>query len=60
MVRIDDRLYVKRTQWLPKGGLRLISDNNMYESFDITKQELQQGNIQVYGQVVHISYDLPH
>ncbi|STZ63893.1 Uncharacterized HTH-type transcriptional regulator HI_1476 [Moraxella lacunata] len=60
VVRIDDRLYVKRTQWIPTGGLRLISDNSTYESFDISRQELAHGNIQVYGQVVHISYDLPH
>lgn len=60
VVRIDDRLYIKRTQWIPTGGLRLISDNNVYESFDITRHDLEHGNIQVYGQVVHISYDLPH
>lgn len=60
VVRIDDRLYVKRTQWIPTGGLRLISDNSAYESFDISRQELAHGNIQVYGQVIHISYDLPH
>lgn len=60
VVRIDDRLYVKRTQWIPTGGLRLISDNSAYESFDISRQELEHGNIQVYGQVIHISYDLPH
>lgn len=60
VVRIDDRLYVKRIQWIPTGGLRLISDNHVYESFDITRQQLEQGDIQVYGQVVHIAYDLPH
>ncbi|MGP1606452.1 MAG: XRE family transcriptional regulator [Moraxella sp.] len=60
VVRIDNRLYVKRTQWIPTGGLRLISDNPIYESFDITRQELENGTIQIYGQVIHISYDLPH
>lgn len=60
VVRIDDRLYIKRTQWIPTGGLRLISDNSVYESFDINRYDLEHGNIQIYGQVVHISYDLPH
>lgn len=27
VIRIDDRLYVKRTQWLINGDLSLISDN---------------------------------
>lgn len=60
VIRIDDRLYVKRVQWIPTGGLKLISDNAVYESFDITRQELEVGNIQVYGQVIHLSYDLAH
>ncbi|MDO4897087.1 MAG: helix-turn-helix transcriptional regulator [Moraxella sp.] len=60
VVRIDDRLYVKRVQWVLGGGLRLISDNSVYDSLDITRTDLEHGNIQVYGQVIHISYDLPH
>lgn len=60
VVRIDDRLYVKRIQWVLGGGLRLISDNSVYDSLDITRQDLEHGNVQVYGQVIHISYDLPH
>lgn len=60
VVRIDDQLYVKRIQWLPT-GLRLISDNkNIYAPIDLTKSDLESSNVQVYGQVVHISYDLPH
>lgn len=60
VIRIDDRLYVKRVQWIPTGGLKLISDNAVYESFDITRQDLESENVQVYGQVIHLSYDLAH
>ncbi len=60
VVRIDNDLYVKRIQRLPT-GLRLISDNKaVYDPIDITKVDLKSSDIQIYGQVVHISYDLPH
>lgn len=59
VIRIDDRLYVKRTQWIPTGGLRLISDNKAYDSFDITKDDMQANDIEVCGQVIHASFDLP-
>ncbi|PNK61493.1 XRE family transcriptional regulator [Psychrobacter sp. FDAARGOS_221] len=59
VIRIDDRLYVKRTQWIPTGGLRLISDNKAYDSFDISKQDMQANDIEICGQVIHASYDLP-
>lgn len=59
VIRIDERLFVKRTQWIPTGGLRLISDNSLYDSFDITKDELENTDIQICGQVIHASYDLP-
>lgn len=59
VIRIDDRLYVKRTQWLPT-GLRLISDNKeLYTPIDITKAELEHDNIEIIGQVIHVNYDLP-
>lgn len=59
VIRIDDRLWVKRVQWLFDGGLRLISDNQIYSASDISKKELQQeNNIEVIGQVIHTSYDL--
>lgn len=58
VIRIDDRLYVKRTQWIPTGGLRLISDNTVYDSFDITPNEYGD-QFHICGQVIHASYDLP-
>lgn len=59
VIRIDDRHYVKRVQWLIGGGLRLISDNKFYDALDITKADMQANNIEVCGQVIHASYDLP-
>ena len=59
VIRIDDRHYVKRVQWVPNGGLRLISDNKQYDSFDITKADMEATDIEVCGQVIHASYDLP-
>lgn len=59
VIRIDDRHYVKRTQWLIGGGLRLISDNKLYDPLDITKADMAANNIQICGQVIHASYDLP-
>lgn len=60
VIRIDDRLYVKRIQWIPAGGLRLISDNKQYDSFDITKEDMQASDVEVCGQVIHTCYDLPN
>ena len=59
VIRIDDRHYVKRTQWLIGGGLRLISDNKLYDALDITKADMEASNIEICGQVIHASYDLP-
>ncbi len=47
VVRIGDRLWVKRTQWLTDGGLRLISDNHIYEKMDVSAVDLQHDNIEV-------------
>ncbi|WP_413190821.1 XRE family transcriptional regulator [Psychrobacter sp. AT9] len=59
VIRIEDRHYVKRIQWLIGGGLRLISDNKFYDPLDITKADMEATNIEVCGQVIHASYDLP-
>lgn len=59
VIRIEDRLYVKRIQWIPTGGLRLISDNKQYDSFDITREDMQAGDIEVCGQAIHLCHDLP-
>ncbi|MGY0398951.1 MAG: XRE family transcriptional regulator [Ostreibacterium sp.] len=58
VIRIGDRVWVKRTQWLLDGGLRLISDNKTYENMDITSQKLENTDIEIIGQVIHLSYDL--
>lgn len=59
VLRIEDRLYVKRTQWMPViGSLRIISDNPIYESFDISKQDLQNEILEVCGEVIHVGYDI--
>ncbi|MGP4950740.1 XRE family transcriptional regulator [Psychrobacter sp. T6-1] len=59
VIRIEDRHYVKRIQWLIGGGLRLISDNKFYDPLDITKADMEATNIEICGQVIHASYDLP-
>lgn len=60
VLRIDDGLFVKRVQKLLTGGLRLISDNKIYDSLDLSKVELHQDNfVEIIGQVVYLGYDLP-
>lgn len=58
VIRMGDRLWVKRTQWLPNEGLRLISDNKLYDSLDFSAKDLEYDDIEVIGQVVHTAYDL--
>lgn len=60
VLHIDNRIFVKRTQLQPNGDLTLISDNPRYDTITITEKALIQDTVRVYGQVVHISYDLPH
>lgn len=55
VIRIADRLWVKRTQWLPNGHLRLISQNSIYEPFDIDPKD---DAFEIIGEVVHVAYDL--
>lgn len=60
VIRIGEQLYIKRTQWLPT-GLRLISDNKeLYDPIDLSQADIASSNVEIYGQVIHISYDLPH
>lgn len=56
VLRLDDRIYVKRTQWIPTGGLRIISDNTIYEPFDLDKAYLASGQFEVCGEVIEISH----
>lgn len=58
VIRVADRLWVKRTQWLLDGSLRLNSDNNFYDSMDLSRQDLEFEDIEIIGQVVHTAYDL--
>lgn len=60
VLNIDNRIFVKRTQLQPNGDLTLISDNPRYDNITITENDLIHDEVQVYGQVVHISYDLTH
>lgn len=39
ILRIEDRVKVKKLQKLPKGKLRVISENKEYEPFDLTPKE---------------------
>ena len=56
IIRLDDRIFVKRTQWIPTGGLRIISDNSIYEPFDLDKAYLASGQFEVCGEVIEISH----
>jgi phage repressor protein C with HTH and peptisase S24 domain len=56
IIRLDDRIFVKRTQWIPTGGLRIISDNPIYEPFDLDKAYLASGQFEVCGEVIEISH----
>lgn len=56
VLRLDDRIYVKRTQWIPTGGLRIISDNHLYQPFDLDKAYLASGQFEVCGEVIEISH----
>lgn len=58
VIRTGNRLWVKRTQWLLNGGLRLISDNKTYSNIDISAQDLENEDVEIIGQVVHTAYDL--
>ena len=56
IIRLDDRIFVKRTQWIPTGGLRIISDNPIYEPFDLDKAYLASDDFEVCGEVIEISH----
>lgn len=58
VLRIEDSLYVKRIQKIPS-GLRLISDNKIYQPLDISSSEYNDEQFSICGQVIHVSYDLP-
>lgn len=55
VVRLGSQILVKRVQGLTN-GVRLISDNKIYDSLDISEKELP--DLEIIGQVVHVAHDL--
>ena len=41
-------------------GYDSSATNTIYDPIDLTKADLDSSDVEIYGQVVHISYDLPH
>ena len=58
VIRIDDRLYVKRTQWLINGDLSLINDNKYYAPQTLSTADMDEHNIQICGHLIHTCHDL--
>ncbi|MBF0546193.1 MAG: helix-turn-helix transcriptional regulator [Candidatus Riflebacteria bacterium] len=52
--RYDGTLYVKRLQFLPKGHIKVISDNSTYEAFQINppNQEDVAFDFTIFGKVI--------
>ncbi|PAF49001.1 hypothetical protein BKH43_07605 [Helicobacter sp. 13S00401-1] len=44
-VIIENELYIKRYERVPMAGIRLISDNERYVSFEVPKDRLEELNI---------------
>ncbi|OLQ70307.1 transcriptional regulator [Photobacterium proteolyticum] len=49
--RFDSRLMVKRLQY-SKAGLKVVSDNETYEPWELSKEEVQAEDFEVIGKVV--------
>ena len=52
VMRHDHNLLVKRLQMLPGGIIKVKSDNNMYEPWEINKEHLNGTDIELIGRVV--------
>ncbi len=52
VMRHDQNLLVKRLQLLPNGIIKVKSDNNMYEPWEINKKHLNGTDIELIGRVV--------
>lgn len=52
VMRHDHNLLVKRLQMLPNGIIKVKSDNNMYEPWEINKEHLNGTDIELIGRVV--------
>ena len=52
VMRHDHNLLVKRLQLLPDGIIKVKSDNNMYEPWEINKKHLNGTDIELIGRAV--------
>ena len=49
--RYDNRLMVKRLQFLPN-GIKVVSDNNSYEAWELGKRDIEGADFEIIGEVV--------
>lgn len=54
ILRMNDMLLVKRLQAIPGGLVRVISDNAAFSSFNVTRNEMDNKEIDVIGRVVWV------
>ncbi|MCJ8318738.1 MAG: helix-turn-helix domain-containing protein [Colwellia sp.] len=52
VMRHEQNLLVKRLQLLPKGIIKVKSDNSLYEPWEINKENLDGTDIEIIGRVV--------
>ncbi|ELI0636736.1 S24 family peptidase [Vibrio harveyi] len=49
--RYDNRLMVKRLQFLPN-GIKVVSDNSSYEAWELGKKDIEGTDFEIIGEVV--------
>ncbi|WP_061034277.1 S24 family peptidase [Vibrio splendidus] len=49
--RYDNRLMVKRLQFLPN-GIKVVSDNSAYEAWELGKEDIKSADFEIIGEVV--------
>ena len=49
--RYDNRLMVKRLQFLPN-GIKVVSDNSSYEAWELGKRDIEGADFEIIGEVV--------
>ena len=52
VVRIDDKILVKRTQFIKKDTIRIISENTSYPPYEVDCSEENQMDFEIIGRVV--------
>ena len=52
VMRYEQNLLVKRLQMLPNGIIKVKSDNNIYEPWEINKENLDGTDMEIIGRVV--------